>query len=94
MAKVFLWISAVMLAIFVIKTQYLTSKTYEPFIAGCVASGNATPEQCTCLSDYVHKRYSDNEVQAVMDNRLGDALSQRKVEQDILRGSQLCANEQ
>ncbi|WP_028470573.1 hypothetical protein [Neptunomonas japonica] len=92
MAKVLLWISAVLLAVFVIKTQYLTSKTYEPFIAGCVASGNASQEQCECLSDYVHKRYSDLEVRAIMDNRLGDELSQTKVEQDIRQGSQVCAN--
>ncbi|MGY8869502.1 MAG: hypothetical protein ACKVJE_03590 [Pseudomonadales bacterium] len=92
MAKVLLWISAVMLGVFVIKTQYLTSKTYEPFIAGCVASKSATQEQCECLSDYVHKRYSDLEVQAIMDNRLGDELSRTKVEQDIQQGSQVCAN--
>ncbi len=81
-----------MLAVFVIKTQYLTSKTYEPFVAGCVASGNASQEQCECLSDYVHKRYSDLEVRAIMDNRLGDELSQTKVEQDIRQGSKVCAN--
>ncbi len=81
-----------MLGVFVIKTQYLTSKTYEPFIAGCVASKSATQEQCECLSDYVHKRYSDLEVQAIMDNRLGDELSRTKVEQDIQQGSQVCAN--
>jgi hypothetical protein len=92
MAKVLLWISAVMLAVYVVKTQYLTSKTYEPFIAGCVASGNATKEQCECLSAYVHKRYSDLEVRAIMDNRLGDELSQTKVEQDIRHGSKICTN--
>ncbi|BBB31415.1 hypothetical protein [Neptunomonas japonica] len=92
MAKILLWISAVLLAVFVIKTQYLTSKTYEPFVAGCVSSGNASQEQCECLSDYVHKRYSDLEVRAIMDNRLGDELSQTKVEQDIRQGSQVCAN--
>lgn len=81
-----------MLGVFVIKTQYLTSKTYEPFIAGCVASGNATQEQCECLSGYVHKRYSDLEVRAIMDNRLGDELSKTKVEQDIRQGSKVCAN--
>lgn len=92
MAKILLWISAVLLAVFVIKTQYLTSKTYEPFVAGCVSSGNASQKQCECLSDYVHKRYSDLEVRAIMDNRLGDELSQTKVEQDIRQGSQVCAN--
>lgn len=81
-----------MLAVYVVKTQYLTSKTYEPFVAGCAASGNASQVQCECLSGYIHKRYSDIEVQAIMDNRLGDELSKTEVEQDIRQGSQICAN--
>ena len=81
-----------MLAVYVIKTQYLTSKTYEPFVAGCVASGTSSQAQCECLGNYIHKRYSDLEVQAIMDNRLGDELSKTKVNQDIRQGSQLCAN--
>lgn len=75
-----------------IKTEYLASKTYEPFVAGCVAAGTATQAQCECLSDYIHKRYSDLDVQAIMDGRLGGELPRSKVEQDIRQGSQLCAN--
>jgi hypothetical protein len=90
MSKILLWISAVMLAIFVVKTQYLTSKTYQPFVDGCMASPSATQGQCECLSDYMHKRYSDREMQAIMDNRLGDELSKQKVELDIKQGSLQC----
>lgn len=93
MAKVLLWISAVMLVIFTVKTQYLTSKTYQPFVDGCVAAGTASEAQCECLSDYLHKRYSDIEMEAIMDGRLGDALSKTKVEFDIRKGSEFCASE-
>lgn len=92
MSKVLLWISAVLLAVYVIKTEYLTSKTYEPFVAGCVAAGTASQAQCECLADYMHKRYSDVDVQAIMDDRLGNELPRSKVEQDIRKGSQICAN--
>lgn len=92
MAKIFLWIAAVMLAIFVVRTQYLTSKTYQPFVDGCLAGGKASEAQCECLADYLHKRYSDNEMQAIMDNQLGEALSQAQVEEDIRLGSRRCAD--
>ena len=54
MGKVFLWIAAVLLVVFTVKTQYLTSKTWEPFKQGCMAGGTATEEQCSCLSSYGH----------------------------------------
>lgn len=91
MSKVLLWIGVVMLAIYVVKTQYLTSRTYQPFIEGCMASGNASEAQCSCLADYLHQRYSDKEMQAIMNNGLEDELIRSRVEQDIRTGSKACA---
>lgn len=91
MAKVFIWIAVVSLAVLVVKTQFLTSKTYEPFIAGCMAGENATQERCECLSRYVHKHFSDREVQAIMDQRLEGAFAQ-KVAEVVQSGSQACYN--
>ena len=56
-----------------------------------MASGNATEAQCECLSDYIHQRYSDREVEGIMGSRIGDELSRQQVEKDIREGSQFCA---
>ena len=92
MGKVFLWISAVLLVVYTMKTQYLTSTTWQPFRDGCMASGNATEAQCSCLSDYVHKHFSDREVQAIMDQNMADPAMQQKVEGIIRVGSRQCLN--
>lgn len=91
MGKVFIWIAVVSLAVLVVKTQFLASKTYEPFIAGCMAGEGATQERCECLSRYVHKHFSDREVQAIMEQRLEGAFAQ-KVEEIVRAGSQACLN--
>ncbi len=89
MGKIFLWIGFVALVVYLMKSQFLTSKTYEPFIQGCMTGSNATEERCECLSRYVHKHFSDLEVQAIMDQRLEGAFAQ-KVEEVIRAGSQAC----
>ena len=86
MSKVMVWISIVMLAIYVVKTQYLASKTWEPFRDGCIAGGG-TEMQCNCLSDYVHERFSDNEVTSIMRMEKGDSAFETKVEQTIMAGT-------
>lgn len=91
MAKVLLWIAAVSFAIYIVKSQYLSSKTYEPFIQACVSAGSASEARCTCLSDYIHQRYSDKEVQAMMDNRIADAAGRQQIERDVRLGSEYCA---
>lgn len=90
MGKVFLWISAVLLLVFTMKTQYLTSKTWEPFKQGCMAGGSATEEQCSCLSDYVHKHFSDREVEQIMAGTLQSEAMQKKVESIVRVGSREC----
>ena len=90
MGKVFLWISAVLLLVFTIKTQYLTSTTWEPFKQGCMAGGSATEQQCSCLSDYVHQHFSDREVEQIMAGTLASPAMQQKVESIIRVGSREC----
>lgn len=90
MGKVFLWIAAVLLVVFTVKTQYLTSKTWEPFKQGCMAGGTATEEQCSCLSNYVHKHFSDNEVKQIMQGSITDPAMRQKVEGIVRVGSREC----
>ena len=89
MSKVLLWMSAVLFAIYIVKTQYLNSKTWEPFKDGCVAGGY-TEEQCSCLSDYVHERLSDNEVQSIMDGRIDNTEFANRVNGIRVAGNLAC----
>ncbi|WP_428036783.1 hypothetical protein [Amphritea sp.] len=92
MGKVFLWIAAVLLVVFFVKTQYLTSKTWEPFKQGCIAGGTATEEQCSCLANYVHKHFSDNDVEKIMQGTITDPALKQKVEGIVRVGSRECKN--
>ena len=94
MAKVLIWVSVVMFGIYLVKTQFLTSKTYDPFIAGCMTSGSASESQCRCLSGYMHKRYSDREIQAIMDGAVQDRIAREKIAKDVREGSLMCASAQ
>lgn len=91
MSKVFLWIGIVALSVFILKSQFLNSKTWEPFKQGCMAGGTATEEQCSCLTDYVHKHFSDNEVGMIMREQLGDSVFASKVKEVVRAGSESCA---
>ncbi|BBB27841.1 hypothetical protein [Amphritea japonica] len=90
MGKVFLWIAAVLLVVFTVKTQYLTSTTWTPFKEGCMAGGTATEAQCSCLSDYVHKNFSDKDVERIMQGTITDPAVQRKVEETVRVGARAC----
>ncbi len=92
MGKVFLWISAVLLVVYTMKTQYLTSTTWQPFKDGCMASKEATDAQCSCLADYVHKHFSDLEVQQIMNQTVADPAMQQKIESIVRVGSRQCLN--
>jgi len=89
MSKVLVWISIVMLSVYIVKTQYLTSKTWEPFRDGCVKSGG-TESQCNCFADYIHKRFSDLEVEKIMRTELNDTSFNQRVEQAVAAGTLAC----
>jgi len=90
MYKVLLWIAFVALAILAVKTQFLTSKTFEPFKQGCMQGEGATEERCDCLARYVHKHFSDNEVKLIMTHQVTDPDFKFKVEEVLRAGSQSC----
>lgn len=92
MAKIFLWIGAVSFAVFIVKTQLLTSKTYEPFVEGCMVGENSSQERCECLGKYVHKHFSDNEVRLIMAEKMEGAFAE-KVREVVAAGSQACLAE-
>lgn len=92
MGKVLLWMAAVMFGIYLVKTQYLTSKTWEPFRDGCLAAGSATEAQCSCLSDYMHERFSDLEVKRIMDNQTTDPVFSERVANAVMAGTLACRN--
>ena len=90
MSKVLLWLGVVMMAIYVVKTEFLTSSTWTAFRDGCMRSEQSNEAQCSCLSDYIHKRFSDQEVQRIMDNVSKDERFTQRVNQAVLEGSQSC----
>ena len=92
MGKIFLWISAVLLVVYTMKTQYLTSTTWQPFKDACMTSEGATDAQCSCLADYVHKHFSDREVQQIMNQTVADPAMQQKIEGVVRVGSKQCLN--
>lgn len=93
MTKAFLWIAAIALAVFTVKHEFLASKTFTPFIEGCMAGEGATEARCECLSRYVHKHFSDLEVKAIMDQRMEGEFASKAIE--IMQvGARNCANEE
>ena len=93
MGRVLMWIAAVCAAVLFIRYEFLTSKTFEPFVEACSRSENSTPERCECLSRYVHKHFSDNEVEQIMRQQAEGAFA-IKVEEVIQQGSMACAAEE
>ncbi len=79
------------MAVFVMKTQLLTSKTYGPFVDGCMTVEGASQERCECLGKYVHKHFSDNEVKVIMAQQMEGAFAE-KVQEVVAAGSLACAN--
>ena len=89
MSKVLLWVAVVFGAIYLVRVNYFGSKTYEPFLQGCVASG-ATEARCRCLTDYVHERFDDLEVRKIMTHNMSDEAFAAKVERTIAAGTLAC----
>ncbi|MFW1678058.1 hypothetical protein ACFVYJ_09775 [Pontibacter sp. JAM-7] len=94
MYKALIWIATVALGVLVIKTQFLTSTTFTPFKQSCMQIEGATESRCDCLSRYVHKHFSDNEVKLIMANQVQDPIFQEKVNEVISNGFQSCAAEE
>lgn len=92
MAKVFLWMGAVLLAIYLVKSQFLNSKTWTPFRDGCVVAGSGSEEQCNCLANYVHERFSDQEVKRIMETEITDPVFADKVDRAVMAGTLACSN--
>ncbi len=90
MGKVFLWMAVVLFGIYLVKTQYLGSKTWEPFRDGCLAAGGASEAQCSCLADYIHERFSDQEVQRIMNNQVTDPVFTQRVNTAVQAGTLAC----
>lgn len=89
MSKVLLWIAVVMGAIYIVRVNYWGSKTYEPFVNGCLASG-ASPLRCECLADYVHERFDDLEVARILKNDKTDSSFSDRVDRTIAAGTLSC----
>lgn len=89
MPRIFLLIAAFALVAFAVSQQFLTPKTLQPFVQGCIQSG-ATKAQCECLGSYVHDRLTEQEIGAVMENRVAGASFQNKVESTIQSGTLAC----
>ena len=79
----------VLFGIYLVKTQYLNSKTWEPFKNGCIAGGY-TEQQCGCLADYVHERLSDNEVKLILENQVTEPGFAEKVNGIRIAGNLAC----
>ena len=91
MPKIFLYLAAIALLGFIMTQNFgEPAKTWQPFYQGCMAGGGATDARCRCLTDYVHEQLEENEVSAVMENRVAGATFQAKVEQVVQQGSRSC----
>lgn len=89
MSKVLLWIAVVMGAIYIVRVNYFGSKTYEPFMNGCLVSG-ASEARCSCLTDYVHERFDDLEVGRILRSDRSDAAFSERVDRVIAAGTLAC----
>ncbi len=94
MYKVLIWIAIVALGVLVIKTQFLTSSTFTPFKQSCLQIEGATEARCDCLSRYVHKHFSDNDVKLIMADQVREPAFKAKVNEVISLGFQSCAAEE
>ncbi len=91
MPKTFLYLAAIALLGFIVTQNFWASaKTWQPFYQGCIAGAGATEQRCRCLTDFVHDRLGEDEIRAVMENRVVGASFQKKVEQTVQQGAQSC----
>ena len=90
MPKIMLYIAALALLGFVLSSQFRSPETREPFIEACLSGGSGTQKQCRCLADYVHERLTQDEIRAVMENRVAGKLFQDKVANVVRSGANAC----
>lgn len=91
MPKVFLYIAALALLGFIVTQKIWTpAATWEPFYQGCLAGAGATEQRCRCFTDYMHERLSEEELSAVMENRVAGASFQDKIEQTVRQAALAC----
>jgi hypothetical protein len=90
MPRTLLYIAALALLAFVLSQKLTTPKTRGPFVEACMSGGHATQRQCDCLADYVHDRLEEQEILAIMENRVVGTAFQERVADMIKTGSQQC----
>ncbi|MEH6824194.1 MAG: hypothetical protein V7629_09830 [Motiliproteus sp.] len=91
MSRIFLLLAAIALLGFIVSQNFGSqAKTWEPFYQGCMVSTGATEPRCRCFTDYIHDRLGEDEISAVMDNRVAGARFQDKVEQAVRQAAQAC----
>ena len=91
MPRIFLFLAAIALLGFIVTQNFgAPAKTWEPFYQGCMAGAGATEQRCRCFTDSIHDRLSDDEVNAVIENRVVGASFQYRVEQAVRQAAQAC----
>ncbi|MEH6470708.1 MAG: hypothetical protein V7752_05600 [Halopseudomonas sp.] len=91
MPKTFLYLAAIALLGFIVTRNFWApATTWEPFYQGCMSSAGASEQRCRCFTDYIHDRLSEDEVKAVMENRVAGATFQERVQQTVQQGALAC----
>lgn len=91
MSRIFLLLAAIALLGFIVTQNFWSqAKTWEPFYQGCMVGTGASEQRCSCFTDYIHDRLGEDEVGAVMDNRVAGASFQDKVEKAVREAGLAC----
>lgn len=91
MPKILLYLAAAALLGFIVTQNFFSpAKTWEPFYQGCIAGAGASEERCRCFTDYIHDRLGEDEISAVMENRVAGASFQQRVEQTVRQAGLTC----
>ncbi|WP_133297493.1 hypothetical protein [Motiliproteus coralliicola] len=91
MPRIFLYLAAfALLGFFITRTFNQQPPSWEPFYQACMAGTGSTEQRCSCFADYVHDRLNDDEISAVMENRVAGASFQDRVEKIVQQGSLAC----
>ncbi len=91
MPRIFLFLAAIALLGFIISQNFgPQAKTWEPFYQGCMAGAGATEQRCRCFTDFIHARLSEEEVRAVIGNRVAGARFQDRIEHTVRQAARDC----
>ncbi|MCW8887137.1 MAG: hypothetical protein OQK12_18065 [Motiliproteus sp.] len=91
MPRFFLFLAAFALVGFAISSRFFSpAPTWEPFNESCLRGGSGTKEQCACLTDYIHDRLDQDEIDAIMENRVSGRAFQDKVANIVRLGTKSC----